>query len=132
MLLFPSSSFRKRRTLTQRTAPPPPPPPVALTLAGATYDAGVPDLVLVFDRAVDVGGFDGAQIVVDDGAFNFTAYSGASAGLDGPAVVRVTLEVDGSSSASDVRLTASALSGIVAVDDGGVWDGVSGLALPFP
>jgi hypothetical protein len=31
-----------------------------------------------------------------------------------------------------VTLTATALSGIVAVNDGGKWPGMANLALPFP
>ena len=35
-------------------------------------------------------------------------------------------------SGSDTTLTATAGNGIVAVNDGGHWAGVSGLVLPFP
>jgi hypothetical protein len=49
-----------------------------------------------------------------------------------PVLVRITMVSAGAMSGSGTKLTATAGSGIVAVDDGGTWDGVTGLALPFP
>jgi hypothetical protein len=86
----------------------------------------------VFDRAVDVALFDGTQVVVDDQptANLFKGLGGAI--LAGPATVEVGLVVEDTTSGTEVLLDATALTGIVAVDDGGTWAGVSGLVLPFP
>jgi hypothetical protein len=43
----------------------------------------------------------------------------------------VALEFLASAPLAPVTLTATALTGIVAVDDGGTWAGVSELGLPF-
>ena len=44
----------------------------------------------------------------------------------------MSLDATGPSSVADVKLTATALTGIVAVDNGGTWPGISELPLPFP
>ena len=88
---------------------------------------------LTFDRPVSVAGFDGTQVVLDDDdstGFRFNGTGGAT--LFAPAVVQVALNSTGAAQQSGVHLTASAATGIVAVDDGGAWAGASGLALPYP
>jgi hypothetical protein len=49
-----------------------------------------------------------------------------------PASVRIFMNPIGEAEVGAVTLSASAASGIVAVDDGGTWSGASALALPFP
>ncbi len=48
-----------------------------------------------------------------------------------PTTIIVSLEETGPAPLPSVTLSATALTRIVAVDDGGTWAGVSGLALPF-
>ena len=76
---------------------------------------------------------DHFSIVVNDGDLSATRWQGiAPATLIGPASVEIQLAEIEPIGAGDVRLTASAGNGIVAVDDGGTWGGVSALSLPFP
>ena len=50
----------------------------------------------------------------------------------GPASVLVPLDEDGEFVGTGVRLTVTAGNGIVAVDDGAAWAGVTDVELPFP
>jgi hypothetical protein len=123
--------YRKHHVLPKRT--PPTPTPAALTLLEAVYlnDDG-PYVRLKFDRAIDLSGLDGAQIDVKDGidlGVEFLA-TGTATLLD-PQTVRIDLVTVGDYSGDDL-LTASASNGIVAVDDGGTWAGVTNLGLPWP
>jgi hypothetical protein len=100
----------------------------------AAYEEGDDNaVVLTFDRAIDIAGLDGAQITVNDGVYvgSVFAATGAATMLT-PASVRIVLEPIGEAEIGAVTLTASAASGIVAVDDGGTWAGVTALGLPFP
>jgi hypothetical protein len=109
------------------------PPPVALTLGGATYDTDDFSVVLTFDRAVDASGLNAAAVTLEDGEFAAGSFVGSGpATVIGPTTIRVFLEEIGGPSVPDVELTATAMTGIVAVDDGGTWEGVTGLVLPFP
>ncbi len=108
------------------------PTPAGLNLVGAEYVAGA-TITLTFDRAIDIAGLVGNQIVVDDGANTGVIWEAIGAAtLLGPAIVRIGLTDLGGSSIADTVLDASAATGIVAVDDGGTWDGVTNLVLPFP
>jgi hypothetical protein len=132
MLLFPPSPFRKRRGQSKRT-PPAPPPPATLVLVEAAYDEVAQTIRLTFDRAIDVAGLVGAQITVDDGAITGTRYEAVgTATLDGPAAVVIGLLELEPSEDPGTLLSAGAGNGIVAIDDGGTWAGVTDLALPFP
>ena len=132
MLLFPPSPFRKRRGQSKRT-PPAPPPPATLVLVEAAYDEVAQTIRLTFDRAIDIAGLDGAQIVLDDGAITGTRFEAVgAASLDGPAAVVVGLLELGPSEDPGTLLSAGAGTGIVAVDDGGAWAGVTDVALPYP
>ena len=106
-------------------------PPLALTLVAASYDDG--DAVeLTFDRAVDISAFDGSAITVDDPVDYDLIYHGTGGvSLLNPAKVRIVLVAFGNGEGGSITLTATVASGIVAVDDGGAWAGVSALALPF-
>jgi hypothetical protein len=131
MIIVPLIPFRRRRKPGGATQA----PPAALVLVAASYDEIEGLLLLTFDRAVSVDGFvGGAAIVVRDGAFNLTAYQAAADGasVEAPDQVLIVLTPTGAASGGDVEMTATAASGIVAVDDGGTWAGVTGLLLPFP
>ena len=129
MLLFPVARFRKRRGKTRRV---PPAPPAPLTLVSATYDEAVPSVTLTFDRPVDITGFVGSAVIVDDATFTGLRYDGTGgAALGGAATVVVTLISIADPTGVAVTLDASAGNGIVAADDGGPWEGVSDLSLPF-
>ena len=128
MLITPPSKFRKnRKAAKQEAVAPSPPPGAALNLVSAEYStfAG-PVLTLTFDRAIDISSLDGTAIVVSDGdALGETLNATGSAVLVSAAVVRFELvNIDTCKDEGDY-LNASAASGIVAVDDGGTWAGVS-------
>jgi hypothetical protein len=133
MLLFPSARFQKRHANVQRTPPgAPPTPPATLVLVSASYDENVAVLTLTFDRAIDASGLSAAQITVYDGSFNSDAYAGSGAAMIlSPTTIQIALVITGPASVAPVTMTASALSGIVAVHDGGTWAGVSELGLPY-
>jgi hypothetical protein len=130
-ILVPRIPFirRRRRPPIATTAP-----AVELILESAAYEEGEENaVVLTFDRAVDIAGLDGAQITVNDGVYvgSVFAATGAATMLT-PTSVRIVLEPIGEAEIGAVTLTASATSGIIAVDDGGTWAGAVDLALPFP
>ena len=107
-------------------------PPVALTLVSAEY-AEAMWVELGFDRAVDISAIVVDQIEVEDGPVSNAIWQGSGAAtLVGPTVVRVPVTEFDPSSSSGTVLNATAATGIVAVDDGGTWAGVSELGLPFP
>ena len=118
---------RKRKGATSTWAP------AALSLVAAEY-ASSGFLSLWFDRAIDVTALAGGQIVIVDPLLNNLAYTatGGVTELDGP-MVKIALDSTGPSGPGiDVLMTAGAATGIVAVDDGGAWAGVTNLVLPFP
>jgi hypothetical protein len=105
---------------------------VALTLVGASFDAGGPKLTLGFDRAIDVSGLVAGQLVVDDGTAG-ARFGGTGAGaLVDPTTVEVDMGELAAMAFPDTRLLAGSGTGIVAADDGGTWGGAAGLLLPFP
>ena len=113
--------------------PVPPPPPAALVLVSAAYDAENQSATLEFDRAIVIGGFDGSQLILDDpetAGFRFDGLDGSH--LSGPATVVIQLHPAEVAWGEAVVLNVTALSGIVAEDDGGTWAGVTDLSLPFP
>ncbi|HEV2295489.1 MAG TPA: hypothetical protein VGR35_16690, partial [Tepidisphaeraceae bacterium] len=66
MLVIPDPKYRKPRAKTTLPAHKPPAPPAALVLVSAELDLGGPWVTLTFDRAIDVAGFVGSAIVVED------------------------------------------------------------------
>ena len=107
--------------------------PVALTLVSASYDIETESVILAFDRAVDAAAYDPAQITLDDGVYAGGLFVGSGpATVVNPTTIQVFLEQVGGPTVSDVELSATALTGIVATDDGGTWGGVTGLVLPYP
>jgi hypothetical protein len=126
MLITRKIPFRRRRTQKQA-------PPVPLELVAAAYDATGPNVLMTFDRAVDPTGMDVGQVRLFDGETTFRNYVGQGVMTpEGPESVRVSLMELGATGAGNVSLTVLDENGIVAVDDGGTWDGVNDLALPFP
>jgi hypothetical protein len=106
---------------------------VSLVLVSATYDIETESVVLAFDRAVDAAAYDPAQITVQDGIYAGGLFGGSGpASVINPTTIEVSLEQIGSPTVPDVELSATALTGIVAVEDGGTWAGVTNLVLPFP
>jgi hypothetical protein len=101
-----------------------------LVLVAAGYE-GDAALELTFDRAVDVSGIVFGVILVDDGILQ-SQYV-ASAVIDQPSPAAVMLELVGVQDyeGPDVRLKVAGGNGIVAVEDGAAWAGVSDLSLPF-
>ena len=88
---------------------------------------------LTFDRAIDVSGIDAGQIIVQyPGGTGFEYVGEDVAGTPGPAIVDIAMVENGPAKTSQDVLSASADTGIVAVDDGGTWGGVSDAPLPFP
>jgi hypothetical protein len=105
---------------------------VALNLVAATYDTDDFSVVLAFDRAVDASGLDAAQVMLDDGVYAAGSFVGSGpATVINPTTIRVFHEEIGGPTVPDVELSATALTGIVAVDDGGTWAGVTNVVLPL-
>jgi len=131
MLIIAPPKFRKRREWKKAaTVVPPVGPPV---LMGANYDPTGLTLTLVFDRPIDVSGFDGSQVTVNDGTYNLNAYAGASPPtLTDAMTVVIGLNQVIWTEAGDVIMNATTVTGIVAVSDGSQWAGVADLVLPYP
>jgi hypothetical protein len=129
MLVIPPIKYQKRNVPLKKKQPA---APKALTLVSATYDPTGPRVTLTFDRAVDASGMDVGQVRVFDGATTFRNYVGQGVQTaETPQSVRVSLQELGATGAGNVTLTVLEENGIVAVDDGGTWSGVSDLSLPF-
>jgi hypothetical protein len=103
-----------------------------LTLVQATYEDDVPDLVLVFSRAINIDAYDGNGVFVNDPTIRNVRWGGIDYWqlLDEVSMV-IGLTDLGSPSATGVWLTAAGNNGIVAVDNGEMWDGCTELGLPF-
>ena len=132
---FPPFIFQPRKVPQRRpraAVPPTLPPPAPLVLVAATYLDS--DWVqLTFDRAVNAAALVAGQVSVDDGQISGSVYAGAGAAtMITPQTVQIGLAYVGPSAIGETLLTAGAGTGIVAVDDGGTWAGVSDLSLPFP
>ena len=85
-----------------------------------------------FDRAVDVSAFVASQVIVNDGSIAPGIWGGVGpAGILSPVQIAVGLERLGDAPVGPVTLSAMALTGLVAVDDGGTWAGVTDVGLPF-
>lgn len=127
-------NFQPRKSLRHRfrLAPQGAAAPVALNLVAAYYDGDAPGVHLTFDRAIDVSALVLSAFTVMDGPDSIHFVGTGTPFLVGPTEVLVFLHNSGSASGSDVLLTVGGGNGIVAVDDGGTWEGASGLGLPFP
>jgi hypothetical protein len=108
-------------------------PVVPLTLVSAAYDKDAPCVDLAFDRAIDIDAMDVTQVIVDDDVFTGSRLVGfETAVLINATTVRVPLNPIDGAMFPDIHLTVGLGNGIVAVDDGGTWGGVSALELPWP
>src|SRR4051812_8121082 len=131
MLIIPPLPSRRHR----KGGPSAPPPVAALVLAAAALIVDSENNVFVrltFDRAIDVGGLDAAQVTVDDESGAGWAYAGtgvASTPDASSVIIALAITVPAS---GVTRLNATNATGIVAVDDGGTWGGATDLGLPFP
>lgn len=104
---------------------------VALNLVATTYQSGA-SVRLTFDRAVDLSAIHVTAVYVNDDDSD-EAYTGAGTATRVSAQeVQVPLAILHGSTGPGTQLSVSGASGIVAVDDGGTWSGVSVLPLPFP
>ncbi len=105
-------------------------PVAALNLVAAEF--GLEPLVdLAFDRAIDIGAIDLAAFLVHDGATAMVYQGTAEAFLVNATTVRVPLSELEPWTGSGTHLIVSANNGIVAVDDGAQWAGVTDVELPF-
>ena len=121
---------RSRRRVVQSPPPPPPAPPVALTLVSAAYFAPTA-IRLTFDRAIDVSAMDVSQVTVKDGPVTGLQFAGTGAPVAaGVNAVDVFLVDTSDYAGADVLLSATAFTGIVALDDGGTWAGVENMVVP--
>src|SRR5258706_16154197 len=123
--MLPTFTFQPRKVPHRRPRTPiPTAPPQTLVLVSASYDESVPAVFLTFDRAVDVFAFVAAQVIVNDGSIAPGIWGGVgAAGILSPTQIAVSLERLGDAPVGPVTLTASALTGLAAVDDGGTWAG---------
>jgi hypothetical protein len=127
--MLPTFTFQPRKVPHRRPRVSTP-TPVALTLVAASYSTGA-WVRLTFDRAVDITAINVAAITVNDDPSD-EAYVGTGvATLFAPETVQVPLVISHGASGPGTELTATNATGIVAVDDGGTWAGVSDVSLPF-
>ena len=120
---------RKRRATPPGPTPPPVGPPVLLA---ATYTEGV-SVTLTFDRPVNIAGFAGDSLIVNDVVESGRGYDGTGgATLLSPAVVEVSLTDLGEAEGAGVTMSAASGAGIVAVDGGQLWAGGFEIPLPYP
>jgi hypothetical protein len=128
----PFKTARRRVHRKRRSSVMTPAPLQTLVLVSASYDENVPMVFLTFDRPVNALAMAVGAVTVNDGSINSGIYGGVGApGVESPTVISVVLEYLADAPVGPVTLSATALSGIVAVDDGGTWAGVSELGLPF-
>ena len=125
-MLVPSiPRFRRRRGRPGRRASAPP-----LALVSAVYLDAPRRIRLAFVRAIDIAAIDGSQIFVDDGNFGVRYVGTGPAALFDPTTVDVELNELEPFAGADVHLTATAATGIVALDDAAAWGGVTNLLVP--
>lgn len=125
MLVIPPPKFRQRRgRVKQQQAP--------VVLTGATYNSSGMFIMLQFDRAINTAALNGAQIRVDDQPQGHWYLATGGLLVLSPSSIRLFLVGGGTTSGPADLLSASAGNGIVAVNDGGLWAGVTNLAMPFP
>lgn len=130
-MLTPVPTKRKHRRPVVKPIEPEP-APAALVLVAASFDPDGPEVYLTFDRAIDISALVVAQFALADGpdGGQFVGFNAPS--LVGPNEVQVLMNRTGDYSGADQLLTVGSTNGIIAVDDGGMWGGVTDLVLPVP
>jgi hypothetical protein len=124
---------RKNRQRPRRKSAPPAPAELVLESATVVVDDELWQLTLTFDRAIALVDFDGAAITVsEDVALGLLLNGVGAVAITSPNTLVVTMVEVGPATGPGVVLNATALSGIVAMDDGGTWGGAVDLGLPFP
>jgi len=128
----PPNFVRRRQFKQERSSAPPPPAP--LTLVSATYDSDNFWLFLTFDRAIAVDPvLNGDAISLDDGVTWHQFFDGGGGWeFPDPATIKIFLDGGKGSGSTQVLLTATGATQIVAVDNGGIWEGCTSLVVPFP
>jgi hypothetical protein len=132
MLIIPATKFRNRRgrIKPRKTEIA---PAQELILESAAFDNDSVTLTLTFDRAIDIAGIVGGDIIVNDADITGNLYEATGpATMLSPTTVRIELNGVSEATGTGVRLSAGAANGIVAVDDGGTWAGITDEPLPFP
>ena len=131
MIVYPNPMRRQKRMKSEQSIDAPlPPVGQPLVLQAAQYDNSIQSLTMQFDRAINIDQLDSSQITVDDGINNHAVLgNGGNASLVDPATVILYLSPIDAYGGDQVLLNATALTGIVAVDDGGTWAGVDGMVI---
>ena len=126
MPIFIPAPPRKYRERNLSTAT----PVGAMTLLAAIYQPQTA-IRLTFSRAIDTSDVlpDGFNVFDGDSQHQFI---GTSYSLVDANTISIELIIIGEYLGAGISLYADASNGIKAVGDGAVWDGVSGLELPFP
>jgi hypothetical protein len=125
--------FRRRASRTSRRAAKAAPPALTLLEAEFTYVGPGGALRLEFDRAIDITSFVASAITVQDPSGSGFGFVGTGV-VDTPDAQTVVVEMGSTGTAEGTLdvLSATAATGIVAVDNAGTWPGVTGLGLPYP
>jgi hypothetical protein len=131
--IAPPLEFPRRRPRPRRQFGPPPVAPLTLVAASFQYVGPGAALTLVFDRAIDITSFVPAAITLQDPSGSGFGFVGTGV-VDTPDAQTVVVEMGSTGTAEGTLdvVNATGATGIVAVDDGGTWGGVSGLGLPYP
>lgn len=104
-----------------------------LNLVAANWNFLLTRLELTFDRAVNVAGYIAQQLEINDDVDTFRQWKDAIIGSQPtPESVHFTMFISGISMGGVRELTTLGDTGIVAVDNGAGWAGVTDLPLPFP
>ena len=137
-MLLPPTPLKFRKPATRGRGVrfgPPPPLPVPLELMSAEFHivGATKHVTIYFDRAIDIAGLAGAQISVQDGSTTHRQYlATGTAVMVNDTGVDIVLVDNGAFAPDDFMMSATGSTGIVAVDDGGTWEGVLNLPLPYP
>src|SRR5688572_12809514 len=130
-VLVPLIPFLRRRR-NRRPAAAPTPPVTGPVLVSAQWDVGTMVLTLTFDRPVNATGLQPDTVVVVDGSAVTEYRCNGDVGQPTPESAEILVAEFGEFTGSGVAMTATEPTGIVAIDGGTQWGGVTNLALPFP
>jgi hypothetical protein len=109
--------------IRRKRVQPGPPARTPLALVTATYSpTPSPVLTLVFDSAIDLAGYNGAELTLTDGNTS-KQYTGGTATKVNPVTAQIPLVGGTTITATGVHLTATNANGILAAKGGGSWSG---------